>query len=199
MSDILVETLNASITVDVMTGGVPIIIDASALTAQAITLQVSGLPGPLGNPGLPGLQGLQGIQGVQGQIGASGLVLGIATPQTGEALLAGQPVYVSPADNLARRACADVASRWLMAGCVAANVASGFRASVYLNAIDLPDWSAVTGTVALTPGQVYWLDDTNPGRFVTTAPNTSGKALVVAGRAASSSVLALAPQIYPLT
>ena len=193
MSDILVDSVAASIIVDVVTGGVPILLDASGLTAQAITLQVSGVPGP---QGLPGLQGIQGIQGVQG---ATGAATAVATPQAGEALVAGQPVYVSPADNLARRACADLASRWLMAGCVAANVASGFRASVYLNAIDLPDWSAVTGAVSLTPGQIYWLDDTNPGRFVTTAPNTTGKALVVAGRAASPSVLAINPQIYPLT
>ena len=196
MSDILVDSASACIIVDVVTGGMPIVLDASGLTAQAITLQVSGVPGP---PGNPGIQGIQGIPGIPGTTGATGAASAVATPQAGEALVAGQPVYVSPADNLARRACADLASRWLMAGCVAANVASGFRASVYLNAIDLPDWSAVTGAVSLTPGQIYWLDDTNPGRFVTTAPNTTGKALVVAGRAASPSVLAINPQIYPLT
>lgn len=56
--------------------------------------------------------------------------------------------------------------------------------------IELPDWTAITGTASLSPGQIYFLD-TQPGMLTLLAPTLDGQVVVNVGIALSSTTLSI--------
>lgn len=119
--------------------------------------------------------------------------------ETAQALSPGTPVFVNPLTNRVGIACADSASRWTLIGCSINAFGIGSRAEISLNNLTLTDWTLATGAALLTPGAIYWLNDTTPGLLTVIPQQTLGKACVVAGRAASTTTLVIAPEIYSLT
>lgn len=77
-------------------------------------------------------------------------------------------------------------------GVAALGVAPGSAESVQFGGcITLPDWSAVTGTAALSPRAVYFLDDSVSGGLTTVPPTRAGEVIQVVGRAVGANSLEL--------
>jgi len=54
--------------------------------------------------------------------------------------------------------------------------------------IEKTDWTSVIGTTLLTPGAVYFLDETTEGTMSTTAPEVTGESSVRLGRALTTEI-----------
>jgi hypothetical protein len=92
---------------------------------------------------------------------------------TGEAIKAGQPVYVNQADGLIYKASAATDAASQVCGICSVDVASGDTCQISPNGLlSLADWTDATGVAALVIGAVYYLS-TVAGHIVTLAP-TSG-------------------------
>lgn len=102
----------------------------------------------------------------------------------------GQALYI-PSHGNADLADATAPAKAVVVGLVSTGAASG-QTGKYLTAgrIARADWSAVAGTVNLSPGVVYYLSGTTPGRIAATAPDATGTVVVV-GRALDNLTLAI--------
>jgi len=73
--------------------------------------------------------------------------------------------------------------------------ASGFALVVQrINFITLADWTAATGSSALTVGAAYYLDPSTPGGLTATAPTTPGQIVQQVGIALTPTTLDLSIQ-----
>jgi hypothetical protein len=116
------------------------------------------------------------------------LVVGEA--EANEDIIAGLPVYglsgqskvgLSRADSPAKNRVAGLSRTTTPAGNTDTFVSAGH--------FELADWTAITGSAALTPNSVYYLGET--GGLTTTAPTTAGQYVVEVGRAFETTILDL--------
>lgn len=126
--------------------------------------------------------------GPQGAKGDKGDSQAIVTVVAGEPILVGQPIYVSPADNLAYRARADVYVKTQVIGLAHAAAATGFAFNVDISSSQSPDWTLISGTAALTPGSLYFLG-LSPGTITTIAPTSQTQTIVRIGTASGPSAI----------
>ena len=116
-------------------------------------------------------------------------VEGSWSPVEPEGFLAGQAVYVTSSGHVALCDISNVESCEVDA-IVSADFAYGEPAQLAYDFIELSDWANSTGTVSLTPGATYYLDETTPGALMMTSPSTTK---VRVGRALSGQKLRILP------
>lgn len=91
---------------------------------------------------------------------------------TDVAVQTGQAVYINGENHL-ELACADALPRAQGFGLCAFPANAGGNVSVYVDGfISRADWSAITGTLFLTPGKTYYLSNIEPGKLTDTPPTT---------------------------
>ena len=102
---------------------------------------------------------------------------------------AGQPVFMH-SDGSVTLAQADAISTSDVVGIIESVTSPiGYlRADGY---ITLADWTIATGGASLTPGDLYYLNESSPGMMSTTPPIVSGEVVIVVGRALSTKTLAI--------
>ena len=131
------------------------------------------------------------IGGKPQRLGAGDTIEGAtASPQFGAsngnagAVTLGQPVYISGADQI-DLAKADASGTAMVVGLVAdASIAAAAAGNYqYGGVLSVSDWTAVTGSVTLTPGANYYLSAAVAGQLVEVAPDATGQQLTFVGRA----------------
>jgi len=112
------------------------------------------------------------------------------TNENAGAITVGQPVYSSSAGS-ADEARANAIGTSRVIGLVQdASIAAAASGVIqYAGKLLSADWTAVIGSTNLVAGTVYFLDPSNPGQLVSTAPDTSGQYLVRVGIALSTTEL----------
>ena len=102
---------------------------------------------------------------------------------------AGQPVYISGTDTV-MLAQANALNSSKVFGLAREDIAAGATGMIQVDGIlELPDWTNITGSAALTAGADYFLDPDNAGKLTVTPPTTSGNYLVFIGRAISTTAI----------
>jgi hypothetical protein len=114
-----------------------------------------------------------------------GLVGGLTDPYSSEAadnLIKGMPVYIDGTGRL-QKAQNNLISAHQVVGLMISDAGIG-QAGSYLTdgPVERLDWTPITGTVDLVPGQLYYLDSV-PGMLTPTAPTEIGYYVVPVGRA----------------
>jgi hypothetical protein len=122
----------------------------------------------------------------------SGITETSLTLETLDAVSAGQPLYVTAAGKF-RLAQADAAGTAEVMGLARAAAAANVGVTITTENFVLADWTAVIGTVALAPGQTYYLSAATAGRLTTTAPSAAGHRIVRVGRSLDTQTMAVDP------
>jgi hypothetical protein len=139
-----------------------------------------------------GPQGPPGAQGPPGPGGAGGTSGWAAVNKDAVTLARGAPVAADASGTGVVRASAASAALACV-GLAGAGVAPGFAETVQTGgAVALADWSAVTGSPALLPLAVYYLDP-SPGRLTASPPSEPGQLLQRVGVAVAPDTLDLDP------
>lgn len=94
----------------------------------------------------------------------------------------GQPVYVRRLNGQLMRAHSGTQEASTIAGFAAADIAVGASGRVRRNTQEQTNWTAVSGTPALSPNFQYWLT-ASPGQISRDAPQSSGVFMAAVGRA----------------
>lgn len=97
-----------------------------------------------------------------------------------EDILAGFPVAVNRANGKLIKAVASLKSSAFVVGLLLTDVSSGFVGSFSASRIQLNDWTAVTGSQHLLPGQTYFLSSSGG---LTTNPPSSPSCITIVGNA----------------
>lgn len=106
--------------------------------------------------------------------------------ETDEQLLKGQPLYLLSNGHL-RRAIASSRATAAVCGLAAAPAAVGIGAHYQTEGvIERSDWTPITGSTDLMPGQPYFLSPSEPGRLTPIAPIAVGQVVVMVGQALSA-------------
>ena len=114
-----------------------------------------------------------------------GIGADVKTANAGEALSAGNLVYISSAGTVFK---ADAQSEAKAAtGFVLASSTTGQAATVYFE-------GTITGLTGLTAGTRYFLSDTATGAATTTVPSTAGRIVQIIGTASSATEISFEPQ-----
>jgi len=108
----------------------------------------------------------------------------------GADLIQGQPVAVSRASGQLLPARADTYTLAFVAGVAPADTTQGFATQPAHGAITLPDWSAMTGSAALSAGQLYFV---GPGGGLTTTPRLDIACVARVGLATTPQTLVVEP------
>ncbi len=120
------------------------------------------------------------------------------TNKDADPILAGQPVTVDPSGSGVFLASA-ASSAAPACGLAAADASPLAALTVKTSGlVTLADWSAVTGSPALTPRAMYYLDPVIAGRITLVPPTTSGQIVQPIGIALTAHILDLAPAAYIL-
>lgn len=114
-----------------------------------------------------------------------GIGADVKVANTGEALSAGNLVYISAAGTVFK-ADANAVDKAAI-GFVLASSASGASATVYFE-------GTITGLTGLTAGTRYFLSDTATGGTTTTIPTNPGDIVQLVGTAISATELSFEPQ-----
>lgn len=144
------------------------LIESQQILTEVIERLIAGPPGPVGP------QGPAGEAFFWEPEAASDLAPGqpIAINGTGQGRLADATDSTRPALGLATEATA---------------TGMGTRVQV-AGPLTLADWTAGTGGASLTPGAIYYLDDT-AGRLAMSPPAGAGRSIQVVGRALSTGTM----------
>lgn len=146
--------------------------DTPAFTLQTYVTEMqvldAGIPGPQGAPG-----------------SASPLAI-----VAGEDLIAGLPVTISRSTGKAIKSDSSWKPTSFVAGLVSTGVGVGFVADIKTDRLTLSDWTAITATVSLQVGQLYFL---RVGGGLTTTPPSSPNCITVIGEALDSTTLIIEP------
>lgn len=147
--------------------------------------------------GIPGVAGAQGPPGQQGAIGPQGPAGTTAIDydiETDDDVVIGQPMYLkTPGGNLGL-AQADGLPDARVFGLATEDQSSGVSVLVRaIGSVTRADWTAVTGSVSLSPGAVYYLDASTAGMLTATAPQSGGDFVTRVGIAATSTTLDIHP------
>ena len=108
--------------------------------------------------------------------------------EAGDDLLMGQPVYIDLSSRL-QKAESGLVAGYQVAGLMASD-ATALTSGDYVTdgRLEMLDWTAIAGTMDLTPGAIYYLGST-PGTITSTAPTADGYYVVPVGRAQSTTKL----------
>lgn len=130
-----------------------------------------------------GLKGDKGDKGDQG-IAANLLLLTLEMEETIPA--AGMPISINRATGKGIIANAETYVQSFIVGLAKAPCVSGFVVELEAYALTLPDWTPITGTTHLKPGQIYFL-----GRYggLSETADLSAKCVSVVGEAVNASTL----------
>ncbi|WP_242095413.1 hypothetical protein [Sphingomonas sp. CROZ-RG-20F-R02-07] len=112
-----------------------------------------------------------------------------ATLVTDTAVPAGLPLAINRATGRFVAADALIYPRAVVVGLAAAATQAGYAVDAAIGAFTLPDWTAVAGAAALSPGQLYFLRE--GGGLTIAAPTARGSAVAVVGEAVSVTTLRL--------
>lgn len=108
----------------------------------------------------------------------------------GADLLQGQPVAVSRASGQLLPARADTYTLAFVAGLASAVTAQGFVNQPAHGAVTLPDWSGLTGSAALSVGQIYFV---GPTGGLTASPSLDTTCVARVGLATAPQTLVVEP------
>lgn len=108
----------------------------------------------------------------------------------GADLVRGQPVAVSRTSGQLLPARADTYTLAFVAGVASADTAQGFANQPAHGAITLPDWSALTGTISLNVGELYFV---GPEGGLTASPRLDTQCVVRVGLATTPQTLVVEP------
>jgi hypothetical protein len=108
----------------------------------------------------------------------------------GADLVQGQPLAVSRASGQLLPARADTYTLSFVAGVASADTAQGFADRPVHGAVTLPDWTALTGSPALSVGQLYFV---GPAGGLTTAPRLDTQCIARVGLATAPQTLVVEP------
>lgn len=138
-----------------------------------------------------GPSGPQGPMGPQGIPGTTDLLF---SSLASTSMIQGTPVYISPANSQLYPAdnSTPVSSR--VVGLLIDSVTAGFIGTYNKLNLTLADWSAITNSILLLPGQYYFLGSN--GKLTTIRPE-SGTCTVI-GSALNTQTLALNSFILPI-
>lgn len=169
------------------------------LTASLARVTLTGgavlIAGPAAAPAAPNSLGydrilvMPGARGADGRDGAGVVQLSAVC---GEAVAAGQPLYLNQVDGKAWLARADTPAKAAVTGLARTAAATGFAVEIATGGINLADWTAVTGAAALNVGSRYYLGLT-PGTLTTAAPASQGQSVTETGLAVSPTLLVIRP------
>ena len=91
------------------------------------------------------------------------------TTEAGENITAGAPLYITPALKVFHAQAIDV--KYQVAGLALDYTLAGENCDYFAEgSIELTDWMAVAGTITLTIGDIYYLDNSLPGRITNIVP-----------------------------
>lgn len=129
--------------------------------------------------------------GIQGAPGRDASALDDQQAETDSSILAGQPLYLKSnghadlaiANNIGTSRVCGLASEDAIA-----SLSVTFKSG---NTLELLDWTAVIGSVELTPGALYFLDPDNAGKLTTIAPTLAGQVVAMVGHALSFTTIAI--------
>lgn len=164
MSDVVIS--RPTVTVALTSPGAPPTVILGAPSAQ-VTIHRDGVPGPPGPAG-PAVEA----------------VADVAAP-------AGMPLAVSRANGHLVKADAASKAFAFVAGLAFEPTVIGFVGAAARDVVMLADWTAITGSAALLPGQTYFLA---VGGGMTTTPPGSPNCITVVGKAASATTMLIDPQ-----
>jgi hypothetical protein len=142
---------------------------------------------PAALPTTPSLPQLTAIVGPPGTNASDNSIDALASAS----LTAGTVVFIDRATGQFRTADASFKPKAFVAGMLTASVAVGFVGHATRSRLNIADWTAVVGTAALAPGQVYFLA---AGGGLTTSPPSSPNCLSVVGTALDGQTLLLSIQ-----
>lgn len=109
----------------------------------------------------------------------------------------GQPVYVNGSGEAALADAGALATSDVV-GLVLAGASAGSSATILpIGTITISDWTAITGTAALTPGARYCLS-TTAGMLTTTPPSAAGEVVVVVGVALTAAKMKITLELRVL-
>lgn len=108
----------------------------------------------------------------------------------GADLVRGQPMAVSRASGQLLPARADTYTLAFVAGVASADTAQGFANQPAHGAITLPDWSALTGTISLNVGELYFV---GPEGGLTASPRLDTQCVARVGLATTPQTLVVEP------
>jgi hypothetical protein len=134
-----------------------------------------------------GPSALVAIVGPPGTAAADATVDAVAAAN----LSAGFPVAISRATGKMILADASIKSSAFVVGLITASTLLGFVASAAVNQLALANWTAVTGSVSLFQGQLYFL---GVGGGLTTTPPGAPNCSVPVGTALNSTTMLIDPQ-----
>jgi len=128
------------------------------------------------------------IIALDGRVDVLEEIVGDYSAETDDNVVAGQPVYVK-ADTHVGLAANGGAATHQVAGLASEAVAAGAAVEYRPDgALQVADWTAITGGALLTPGSYYFLDAA-AGTLTTAATTVAGEYLVRVGRAISTVTL----------
>lgn len=164
----------------------------------ALLLRWRLLPPPLvlrwrGPSGLPAslpaatAEPLAAIVGPPGRDGNARIITAVCD----DAVPKGTPLAISRANAHLVKADATSKPRAFVVGLASQDTQIGFTADAATQEMTLSDWTAVTGSTALSPGQTYFLA---AGGGLALSPVSSPDCLTVVGIAASATTLLIDPQ-----
>lgn len=104
-------------------------------------------------------------------------------------ILIGQPIYIKSTSHAALAQADDVITSAAMGFAITAVEPTFTVRYLTEGKLTLTDWTAITGTALLVPGDVYYLDAAIAGRITNVAPLTPGQSVIHVGRAASTGTL----------
>lgn len=133
---------------------------------------------------------LQRIQAGDTLEGASTNVDFTGTNGNTGSITVGQAVYIKSNGDI-DLAMADASATAKVVGVVAdATIATGTSGNIRTSgALASADWTTVTGSATLTPGERYYLDNTSAGMLTATPPDATGEFVVAVGMALSTTEL----------
>lgn len=133
---------------------------------------------------------LPGTPGARGEPGADSVNL-ILAAQCDRTVTIGQPLYTKPSGTL-DLAIANALATSRLCGLAKSNAPAFASVNYELDGIiQQINWTNVTGTASLSPGQIYYLSPTTAGKLTTIAPTTSYQLVCKVGIAISPSTLNL--------
>ena len=138
-----------------------------------------------GGGGFSGTPGQKGDKGDKGDSGGGGGVSVQTAEVEGSAISTGQPIYVRATTRVSL-AQANAGST-LAAGLAYSSADPGHAVDFITGGvISLTDWTAVCGTVLLSPGNRYFLSPDTAGLMSTNCPNATGETVQCLGIATST-------------
>lgn len=102
-----------------------------------------------------------------------------------EAVVVGQPVYISGNNTVNLASASDVTTSKVFGLVIVGATANNQASVVSEGSVEQADWTSVTGTALLTPGSIYYLS-TAIGEMSVSPPDGEGEVVVMLGTAVTT-------------